>query len=138
MTVVLTDEDLAWAARCCTRVVEIEGGRMVGDYPLVYAESRATAPAEHFTPFKVPARREDRILLYNPGDILYATSRESKTYLRTVDEEAVTGFTLQELEQCLSGRGFFAPTWSTSSTSGPSSSTRATASCCSSTTGRRQ
>lgn len=105
--VVLTDEDLVWAARCCTRVVELEGGRIVGDYPLARGESRAVPSPEHFTPFKVPAHREDRILLYDPGDILYATSRESKTYLHTINEQAETGFTLQELEQRLCGRGFF-------------------------------
>jgi ABC-2 type transport system ATP-binding protein len=103
---VLTDEDLVWAGQCCTRVIELEGGRIVNDYAFEREESGAAAP-EHFTPFKVPARKEDRILLYDPGDILYATSRESKTYLRTASEEAVTSFTLQELESRLSGRGFF-------------------------------
>lgn len=104
--VVLTDEDLVWAGQCCTRVIELEGGRIVNDYAFEREEGSAAAP-EHFTPFKVPARKEDRILLYDPGDILYATSRESKTYLRTASEEAVTNFTLQELESRLSGRGFF-------------------------------
>ncbi len=105
-TVVLTDEDLVWAGQCCTRVVELEGGRIINRYAFEREEGDAAAP-EHFTPFRVPARKEDRILLYDPGDILYATSRESKTYLRTAGEEAVTSFTLQELESRLSGRGFF-------------------------------
>ena len=47
------------------------------------------------------------ISVYDPGEILYAASRESKTYLRTANEEAVTNFTLQELEARLNGRGFF-------------------------------
>ncbi len=55
----------------------------------------------------MPARNEDRILLYDPNDILYATSRDGKTYLRTDGEEAVTNFTLQELQSRLAGRGFF-------------------------------
>jgi ABC-2 type transport system ATP-binding protein len=55
----------------------------------------------------VPARKEDRILLYDPGDLLYATSRDGKTYLRTATEEAFTNLTLQELESRLTGRGFF-------------------------------
>ncbi len=62
---------------------------------------------EHLTPYKVPARKEDRIMLYDPGDILYASSRDGKTYLRTATEEAITGLTLQELEMRLVGRGFF-------------------------------
>src|SRR5579885_1147114 len=58
--VVLTDEDLVWAGQCCTRVIELEGGRIVNDYAFEREESGAAAP-EHFTPFKVPARKEDRI-----------------------------------------------------------------------------
>ncbi|HEX7733615.1 MAG TPA: ATP-binding cassette domain-containing protein [Ktedonobacteraceae bacterium] len=104
--VVLTDEDLAWASACCTRVIELESGRVLNDYAFERASSAVVAP-EHFTPFKITARKEDRILLYDPGEILYATSRESKTYLRTASEEAVTNFTLQELESRLTGRGFF-------------------------------
>ncbi len=104
--VVLTDEDLAWASACCTRVLELENGRVVNDYAFERTSGTPAAP-EHFTPFKVTARKEDRILLYDPGEILYATSRESKTYLRTASAEAVTNFTLQELESRLSGRGFF-------------------------------
>ena len=105
--ILLTDEDLAWASKCCTRVVELESGRVTNSYAFTHHnENIATAP-EQFTPFKVPARKDDRILLYDPGDILYATSRDSKTYLRTASEEAVTNFTLQELESRLSGRGFF-------------------------------
>lgn len=103
--VLLTDEDLTWASTCCTRVIELEGGRVAHDY--AFERGANTSAPAHFTPFKVTARKEDRILLYDPGDILYATSRESKTYLRTVCAEAVTNFTLQELESRLAGRGFF-------------------------------
>lgn len=107
--VLLTDEDLTWASKCCTRVIELDSGHVMHGYEFERGSENmavATAP-EHFTPFKVPARKEDRILLYDPGDILYATSRESKTYLRTANEEAVTSFTLQELESRLIARGFF-------------------------------
>jgi ABC-2 type transport system ATP-binding protein len=83
----------------------LESGRLVNDYPCEHQASPAM-PERHI-PFKVTARKEDRILLYDPGEILYATSRESKTYLRTAHEEAVTTFTLQELENRLTGRGFF-------------------------------
>lgn len=105
--ILLTDEDLTWASKCCTRVIELENGRIANIYPFARESESSTAAPEHFTPFKVPARKEDRVLLYDPGDILYATSRDGKTYLRTANEEAVTSFTLQELESRLSGRGFF-------------------------------
>ncbi len=100
--VLLTDEDLTWASRCCTRVIELENGRITNSYAL----ENVSAPGR-LTPFKVPARKEDRILLYDPGDILFACSRDNKTYLRTAAEEAVTNLTLQELEERLQGRGFF-------------------------------
>jgi ABC-2 type transport system ATP-binding protein len=110
--VILSDKDLAWAGKFCTRVLELEDGRVSGDYS--YAPQRDAAGAgepaapERHVPYKVTARREDRIMLYDPGEVLYATSRDGRTILRTVKgEEATTNLTLQELESRLSGRGFF-------------------------------
>jgi ABC-2 type transport system ATP-binding protein len=62
---------------------------------------------ERLVPYKVPGRKDDRIVLFDPGEILYATSRDGRTILRTAKEEATTNLTLQELEQRLMGRGFF-------------------------------
>jgi ABC-2 type transport system ATP-binding protein len=103
--VVLTDEDLSWAGKCCTRVLELEHGRATNSYQ-IEAERGPAAP-ERLIPYKVPARKDDRIVLYDPGDLLYATSRDGKTILRTANEEATTNLTLQELESRLVGRGFF-------------------------------
>ncbi len=105
--VLLTDEDLSWAGKYSTRVMELEDGRVIGAYALASVSDRSAPTPEKFLPFKVSARKEDRILLYDPGDILYATSRDGKTYLRTAGEEAMANFTLQELESRLVGRGFF-------------------------------
>ena len=105
--IILTDEDMSWASQCCTRVLEIEDGRVTQSYALDQSAEREAPAPERLTPFKVPAHKEDRVVLYDPGDILYATSRDGKTYLRTFAEEAVTNFTLQELESRLLGRGFF-------------------------------
>ena len=106
--VLLTEEDLAWAGRFCTHIVELEDGRVISSRAREQEAERAEpATPEHLTPYKVPARKEDRIILFDPGDILYASSREGKTYLRTATEEATTNLTLQELEARLVGRGFF-------------------------------
>jgi ABC-2 type transport system ATP-binding protein len=120
--ILLALEDLAWAGKFCTRIVEIEAGRIIGmrtremtissssdsqekeDIP---ALPQAPLASSRFTPFKIPARKEDRIMLYDPNELLYATSRDGKTYLRTTNDEAATNLTLQELEQRLVGRGFF-------------------------------
>lgn len=106
--ILVTDEDLSWAGTCCTRVVELQDGQVARSYAFTRSSlSPEHAGSEHVTPFKVPANKEDRILLYDPGVILYATSRDSKTYLRTAEDEVLTQSTLQELETRLTGRGFF-------------------------------
>ncbi|MBA2287920.1 MAG: ATP-binding cassette domain-containing protein [Ktedonobacteraceae bacterium] len=104
--VLLTDEDLAWAGKFCTHVIELEGGRVTGSHARETEQAEPATP-ERLIPYKVPARKEDRIVLYDPGDLLYATSRDGKTVLRTAAEEATTNLTLQELEGRLNGRGFF-------------------------------
>jgi ABC-2 type transport system ATP-binding protein len=104
--VLLTEEDLAWAGKFCTHIVELEDGHITS-YRARESEQAGSAAPEQLMPYKVPARKEDRIMLYDPSDILYASSRDSKTYLRTASEEAVTNLTLQELEMRLAGRGFF-------------------------------
>lgn len=105
-TILVTDEDLAWAGKCCTHVIELENGRASSSQAHEAVRAGSADPA-HLIPYKVPARKDDRIMLYDPGDILYATSRDGKTYLRTASEEASTNLTLQELETHLAGRGFF-------------------------------
>ncbi|WP_376797484.1 ATP-binding cassette domain-containing protein [Thermogemmatispora sp.] len=113
--VLLSARDLAWAGKFCTRVVELEAGRVSGDYSYAahHAEEAGQVPENptaptRYVPYKITARREDRIMLYDPAEVLYATSRDGRTVLRTVSgEEATTNLTLQELEQRLSGRGFF-------------------------------
>jgi ABC-2 type transport system ATP-binding protein len=104
--VLITAEDLAWSGRCSAQILELADGRITSKRVRESSQAEAAAP-ERLTPFKIPARKEDRIMLFDPGDVLYATSREGKTYLRTASEEATTNLTLQELETRLAGRGFF-------------------------------
>jgi ABC-2 type transport system ATP-binding protein len=104
--VLITAEDLAWSGSCSSQIVELADGRMVSKRVREPAQAEAAAP-ERLMPFKIPARKEDRIMLFDPGEVLYATSRDGKTYLRTANEEATTNLTLQELETRLAGRGFF-------------------------------
>ena len=106
--ILVTDADLTWASACCTRVLELQAGQVAKSYAFTRSSlGTENTSVERLTPFKVPANKEDRILLYDPGAILYATSRDSKTYLRTAEEELFTHCTLQDLETRLIGRGFF-------------------------------
>jgi ABC-2 type transport system ATP-binding protein len=104
--VLVAEEDLAWAGKFSTAVVEMEDGRIAARRASGSENGQVPAP-ERLIPFKVPARKYDRIVLYDPSDLLYATSRDGRTFLRTATEEATTNLTLQELESRLSGRGFF-------------------------------
>lgn len=110
--VIMADEDLAWMGRLCTRVIELQDGRVSSSHAA--APLAPSAPdqvqgtgQDRLTPFRVPARKEDRILLFDTDEILYATSREGKTIIRTATDEAISNLTLQELEQRLLARGFF-------------------------------
>ena len=107
--ILLTDEDLSWAGKFCTRIIELADGRIADSYTPKREQNDMSIPVtpERHIPFKVPARKEDRVLLYDPGELLYATSRDGKTFLRTANDEAATNLTLQELEGRLVGRGFF-------------------------------
>lgn len=120
--VLVIDDDLTWVNRFCHEIFEMADGRIVSHLtpaalaaptpePLAAPESGEAPPlpAEtgRFVPFKVPARCDDRIVLFDPNEILYATSRDSRTFLRTATEEVPTNLTLQELEARLVGWGFF-------------------------------
>lgn len=58
-------------------------------------------------PFMVPARSEDRIILVDPAEILYAFAQDDRAYLQTSDGQLSTQFTLADLEKRLVRRGFF-------------------------------
>jgi len=105
--VLFTDEDMTWSGSWCTRAIELQEGHISDRLALSGSPDVPGSAPEKLAPFRVPARREDRVMLYDPAEILYATSRDGKTYLRTAKEEALTNLTLQELEARLGGRGFF-------------------------------
>jgi ABC-2 type transport system ATP-binding protein len=56
---------------------------------------------------KVPARVADKVVLYNPADILYADASEGRAYLVTNEDRLATQFTLTELAERLAPSGFF-------------------------------
>jgi ABC-2 type transport system ATP-binding protein len=58
-------------------------------------------------PFKIPVKVEDKVLLLNPADILYADASGDRAFLVTVDGRLPTQYTLTELEERLERSGFF-------------------------------
>ncbi len=78
----------------------LEGGRLVD--VVVAQETRRQA-----LPFKIPVRLESKVVLVNPGDVLYAAAEEGRAFLQTAESRLPTQFTLSELEERLSRSGFF-------------------------------
>ena len=66
-----------------------------------------TAAGRAVQPFKVPVRTEDRVLLINPAEILYADAGDGRAFLVTAEDRLPTQFTLNELEARLRRSGFF-------------------------------
>jgi ABC-2 type transport system ATP-binding protein len=58
-------------------------------------------------PFKIPVRMEEKVILVNPADILYAEAEGGRAGLQTAGGRMATQFTLNELEERLARRGFF-------------------------------
>jgi ABC-2 type transport system ATP-binding protein len=57
--------------------------------------------------FKIPVRAEDKVILLNPVDILYADASGDRAYLVTHEGRLPSQYTLTELEKRLARSGFF-------------------------------
>ncbi|MFV0350993.1 MAG: LytTR family transcriptional regulator DNA-binding domain-containing protein [Oscillospiraceae bacterium] len=68
---------------------------------------RENAPVAPLVVDKIPARREDSVFLFNPGDIEYAESADGKTELTVKGEKYQCASSLEELEIRLVGYGFY-------------------------------
>jgi ABC-2 type transport system ATP-binding protein len=93
-------QDTANLEGFCDRVFYLDQGR-IGELP----ETRGEQTRQR--PFMVPARTEEKIILVDPADILYAFAQEDRTYLQTSSGRLPTQFTLAELEKRLARSGFF-------------------------------
>jgi ABC-2 type transport system ATP-binding protein len=84
----------------CDTIYALDRGRII--------ESRSPqAEPQADLPFKIPARLEDKVVLVNPGEILYADAGDGRAILHTAEGHLPTQFTLTELEQRLARSGFF-------------------------------
>lgn len=61
----------------------------------------------HGQPFKIPVKVDDKVVLLNPADILYADASGDRAYLVTAEGRLPTQYTLTELEKRLVRSGFF-------------------------------
>ena len=93
-------DDSANLYRLCDAIHTLARGRIVESH-----DPREEQQAQ--LPFKIPVKLEASVVLVNPGDILYATAEEGRTFLQTTDDRLPTQFTLTELEERLARSGFF-------------------------------
>lgn len=84
----------------CEMIYRMEQGRIIEAY-----DPREAQPAS--LPFMIPARLDDKVVLVDPGDILYIFAQDDRAHLQTTEDRLPTQFTLAELEKRLARSGFF-------------------------------
>jgi len=100
--VLMLADDATHLTPICNRLYALNQGRLTEITPSAAGEEHRAAPL-----FKIPVRTEDKVLLVNPADILYAVAQEGRAVLHTTSGWLTTQFTLAELEQRLARGGFF-------------------------------
>ncbi len=98
--VLILDEDTSHLEGFCSRIYFIKQGR-------IEQTIDGIEPQPSDLPFKIPVKFEGKVVLLNPGDILYAEASKGYTRLVTRDSQFPTQYTLQELDQRLHRSGFF-------------------------------
>jgi len=98
--ILIISGDASGMTTICDELFELQEGR------LVKLESAASEEVAS-TPFKIPVRAEDKVLLLNPADILYADASGDRAFLVTGEGRLPTQYTLTELEKRLARSGFF-------------------------------
>jgi ABC-2 type transport system ATP-binding protein len=84
----------------CDRIYHLQQGHLI--------LSAASEEETHSSfQIKIPVRAEDKVILVNPGEILYIEAKGGHTCLKTPEARLTTQFTLNELEERLSRSGFF-------------------------------
>jgi ABC-2 type transport system ATP-binding protein len=97
--VLLLASTAARLATLCFRIYNLQQGRLL--------ETRLESEETGRTAFKLPVKLEDKVVLLNPAEILYADAGEGRVYLVTLEGRLPTPYTLAELEGKLSRSGFF-------------------------------
>ena len=103
------------AEGCAVLILADDNTHLAGLAALVYQmergrvkEAQAATPAvEPSSSFKIPVRSEDKVILLNPLDILYAEADGGRVFLCTTSGRLPSQFTLTELEERLGRSGFF-------------------------------
>jgi ABC-2 type transport system ATP-binding protein len=97
--VLLLASTSARLAPLCMRIYNLQQGRLL--------ETRQESEDSGRSSFKLPVKLEDKVVLLNPAEILYADAGEGRVFLVTLEGRLPASYTLAELEGKLSRSGFF-------------------------------
>jgi ABC-2 type transport system ATP-binding protein len=98
--ILIVSDDDAGLATICDHIYELQDGHIVE-----IQNSKAEGVSQQ--PFKIPVKTEDKVLLLNPSEILYADASGDRAFLVTSEGRLATQYTLTELENRLARSGFF-------------------------------
>jgi ABC-2 type transport system ATP-binding protein len=84
----------------CNVIYNLDQGRVIDSY-------RPAEEERQSLPFMIPAKLEHTVALVEPADIYFVYAQDDHTYLQTEEGSLRTQFTMSELEERLSRRGFF-------------------------------
>jgi ABC-2 type transport system ATP-binding protein len=84
----------------CNVIYNLDQGRVIDSY-------RPAEEERQSLPFMIPAKLEHTVALVDPADIYFVYAQDDHTYLQTEEGSLRTQFTMSELEERLSRRGFF-------------------------------
>jgi len=98
--ILILNSDRTGLISLCDALYELQDGRIVDVTP------QEEDPV-HRQAFKIPVKAEDKVLLLNPADILYADASDGRAFLVTLEDRLPSQYTLAELEKRLARSGFF-------------------------------
>lgn len=98
--ILILADDAANLGPLCDTIYQLQQGRLI--LPLASSEEMRASFS-----YKIPVRTEDKVILVNPGEILYVEAEGGHTCLKTPNARLTTQYTLNELEERLSRSGFF-------------------------------
>ncbi|MCJ7694169.1 MAG: LytTR family transcriptional regulator DNA-binding domain-containing protein, partial [Anaerolineaceae bacterium] len=98
--VLIFSQDIANLENLCDIIYRMDQGQIIESFD-------PQEQQQHQQPFMVPARGDEKIILIDPADILYAFAKDDRAYLQTSEGHMPTQFTLAELEKRLSRSGIF-------------------------------
>jgi ABC-2 type transport system ATP-binding protein len=98
--ILIISDDGSGLATTCDHIYELQDGHVVE------IQTTASEPVPQ-QPFKIPVKTEDKVLLLNPSEILYADASGDRAFLVTSEGRLPTQYTLTELEKRLARSGFF-------------------------------